>query len=122
MKGCKTGLCLGVYNRKMYEKDGKRKIITLCGSTNFKKEYLEINKFLTLGGAVVLSAGVFREDIPNIEDFMEKLMDIHRKKIDMSDAIFVINKDGYIGDHTREEITYAQEQGKELMFLEEFDR
>ena len=46
------------------------------------------------------------------------LDDMHKAKIDMSDEIFVINVDGYIGDSTRSEIEYAKRTGKAVRFLE----
>lgn len=46
------------------------------------------------------------------------LDDMHKRKIDMADAIYVINVGGYIGESTRAEIEYAREKGKEIMFLE----
>ena len=48
----------------------------------------------------------------------EMLDDMHKRKIDMADEIFVINKNGYIGDSTRSEITYAMEHGKTVKYLE----
>ena len=44
----------------------------------------------------------------------QKIMldDIHKRKIDMADEIFVINKGGYIGSSTRSEIEYAKSKGK----------
>ena len=36
----------------------------------------------------------------------------------ISDEIFVINVDGYIGDSTRSEIEYAKMTGKAVRFLE----
>jgi len=46
------------------------------------------------------------------------LDDIHKRKIDMADEIFVINKNGYIGCSTRSEIEYAKEHGKKIVCLE----
>lgn len=43
---------------------------------------------------------------------------MHMKRIDMSDAIYVINKDGYIGTSTLEEIEYAKSNNKEILYLE----
>lgn len=37
----------------------------------------------------------------------------------MADAIYVINKDGYIGRSTLSEIKYAKAAGKEVMYMEE---
>ena len=38
---------------------GKYKVITLCGSTRFKNEFLETQKRLTLEGNIVISVGLF---------------------------------------------------------------
>ena len=48
----------------------------------------------------------------------EMLDDIHKRKIDMADEIFVINVDGYIGESTRSEIEYAKQNGKVINYLE----
>ena len=51
------------------------------------------------------------------------LDDMHKRKIDMADEIFVINVGGYIGDYigdsTKSEIKYAKEHGKTVRYLEE---
>ena len=44
--------------------------------------------------------------------------ELHFQKIEMSDAIFVVNVDGYIGESTRKEIEYAKSLDKEVMYLE----
>ena len=49
----------------------------------------------------------------------EMLDDMHKRKIDMADEIFVINVDSYIGSSTRSEIEYAQATGKPVCYLEE---
>ena len=49
----------------------------------------------------------------------EMLDDMHKRKIDMADEIFVINVGGYIGDSTRSEIDYAIEHGKKIRYLED---
>jgi hypothetical protein len=94
------------------------KIITLCGSTDFKYEYARINMLFTLAGNVVLSCGVFREDFSEIEKFRGLLEEIHRKKINMSDIVFVINCNGVIGEHTLLEIEYAGRIHKQIIYLE----
>ena len=93
------------------------KIITLCGSTKFEEKYREINAKLTLEGNVVISCGVFNYKNPDKEDKRYLLQAIHRKKIDMADEVFVINVDGYIGEHTQEEIDYCKNIGKPIKFL-----
>lgn len=45
------------------------------------------------------------------------LDDMHKRKIDMADEIFVINVDGYIGSSTRSEIEYAETHNKNVNYL-----
>ena len=49
----------------------------------------------------------------------EMLDDMHKRKIDMADSIYVINVDGYIGESTKSEIAYAIKHGKEVRYLVE---
>ena len=53
------------------------------------------------------------------EGTKEMLDDMHKRKIDMADSIYVINVGGYIGQSTRSEIEYAKKNGKEVRYLEE---
>ncbi len=94
-------------------------IITLCGSTRFKDEFMEAQKKLTLKGHIVISVGCFghSDPDPRIEAAKDMLDKMHFKKIDMADAIYVINVDGYIGKSTTREIDYAEKAGKEIMYL-----
>lgn len=107
---------------------GNYKIVTLCGSTKFKKEFLEIQKKLTLLGYIVISVGLFGHSGDNeVWENMDEgtltktksmLDDMHKRKIDLSDMIYVINVGGYIGESTRSEIEYAISTGKEVRYLE----
>jgi hypothetical protein len=97
-------------------------VITLCGSTRFKDAFLEAQKRLTLAGNIVISVGLFGhsgDDEVWTEGTKEMLDDMHKRKIDMADGIYVINVGGYIGQSTRSEIEYARSQGKTVEFLEE---
>lgn len=100
---------------------GKYKVITLCGSTRFKDEYLAAQKRLTLEGNIVISVGLFGhsgDDEVWTEGTKAMLDDMHKRKIDMADEIFVINVGGYIGESTRGEIEYAVHHGKIVKYLE----
>ena len=100
---------------------GKYPVITLCGSTRFKEQFLEAQKRLTLEGNIVISVGLFGhsgDDEVWTEGTKEMLDDMHKRKIDMSDSIYVINPGGYIGSSTRSEIEYAKKNGKEVRYLE----
>ena len=100
----------------------KYKVITLCGSTRFKDAFMEAQKQLTLEGNIVISVGLFGhsgDDEVWTEGIKEMLDDMHKRKIDMADEIFVINVGGYIGASTRSEIEYAKATGKRICYLEE---
>ena len=101
---------------------GKYPVITLCGSTRFKEQFLEAQKRLTLEGKIVISVGLFGhsgDDEVWTEGTKEMLDDMHKRKIDMADEIFVINVGGYIGQSTRSEIEYAKAHGKKVRYLED---
>lgn len=100
---------------------GKYKVITLCGSTKFKDEFIREQKRLTLEGNIVISVGMFGHSGDNevwSDGTKEMLDDMHKRKIDMSDEIFVINKGGYIGSSTKSEIEYANKHGKKVVYME----
>ena len=97
-------------------------VITLCGSTKFKEDFLQVQKDLTLQGNIVISVGLFGHSGDNEvweEGTKEMLDDMHKRKIDMADEVFVINKGGYIGSSTKSEIAYARARGKAIRFLED---
>lgn len=97
----------------------KYPVITLCGSTRFKEDFERVNRELTLQGNIVISVGCFGHS-GDVFSEADKIMldDIHKRKIDMADAIYVINKNGYIGESTKSEIKYAYDQGKQVIFME----
>lgn len=98
----------------------RHQVITLCGSTKFKEEFERVNRELTLAGNVVISVGCFGHSGDSITDEQKVMLDeIHKQKIDMADAIYVINKDGYVGSSTRCEIGYAIKHGKQVIFMED---
>lgn len=104
------------------------KVITLCGSTRFKDDFMRVQKELTLKGNIVISVGLFGHsgddevwdgmDEGTLSKTKEMLDDMHKRKIDMADEIFVINVGGYIGNSTRSEIEYAIKNGKKVNYLE----
>lgn len=99
---------------------GNYKVITLCGSSRFKEEFERINKELTLAGNIVISLGVWGHAGDTFTEEQKIMLDdIHKRKIDMADAIYVINKDGYIGSSTRSEIAYAVRTGKQIIYMED---
>lgn len=107
---------------------GKYKVVTLCGSTRFKEQFMNAQKDLTLKGYIVISVGLFGHsgdsevwenmDEGTLTKTKEMLDDMHKRKIDMADEIFVINVNGYIGESTKSEIEYAKRTGKNVNYLE----
>ncbi len=84
---------------------------------------------MTLEGNIVISVGHFGHsgddevwdgmDKGSISRTKEMLDDMHKRKIDMADEIYVINVGGYIGDSTRSEIEHAEATGKAVHYFEE---
>lgn len=92
--------------------------ITLCGSTRFKSQYEALNRQLTLQGHLVYSVACFARGDDRVTHSQKALLDeVHKKKIEASDAIVVINVDGYVGESTMSEIAYAEKLGKLVRFL-----
>ncbi len=102
-------------------------VVTLCGSTRFKDEFMQVQKDLTLQGYIVLTVGLFghsgdNEVWENMDEgtltaTKQMLDDMHLRKIDMSGEIFVVDPGGYIGESTKNEIAYAAEHGKKIRYL-----
>ena len=94
------------------------KVITLCGSTKFKAEFMKVQKELTLKGSIVISVGCFGHSGDVVTDEQKIILDdMHKRKIDMADEIFVINVGGYIGESTKSEIEYAKSHNKKVNYL-----
>ncbi len=115
------GTAISEYLNTLKAKERDFKVVTLCGSTRFKEQFLEVQKRLTLEGYIVLSVGLFghsgEEEVwkPGMKEMLDKM---HFQKIDMADEIFVINVGGYIGESTKREIEYAFVNDKYIRYLE----
>lgn len=96
--------------------------ITLCGSTRFKDEYDFLNKQLSQRGYLVYSVAYFHH-ADNIELPMEVKVSldlVHKLKIEESDIIVFINKNGYWGDSTKKEYDYAKSLNKIVMCTHDY--
>lgn len=122
-----------VYEDVLVAQDAAKRprIVCLCGSTKFWREFQKAGLRETLAGNVVLSIGAASGtddahfgDLPPAEWQRVKsaLDELHLRKIDLADEVLVLNVDGYIGDSTRREIQYAREIGKLVRYLEESDQ
>lgn len=91
------------------------KIVTLCGSRKFMKEFNETEIFLTKKGFAVLSP-IFCDNSEITNEMIQSMGKIHLKKIELSDEIFVIDVNRYIGESTIKEIEYAKFQNKQIRY------
>lgn len=93
------------------------RIITLCGSLRFQKEMMIIAEKMALEGNCILTpVYLVLENYTITDEQLKKLKDEHFKRIELSDAILVVNKDNYIGNSTNLEIEYAKRLEKEIIY------
>jgi hypothetical protein len=98
-------------------------VVCLCGSTRFSEAYQEMNLRETLAGNIVLSVGINTksdDDLIKAGWTIDKaaLDTLHLHKIDLADEVLILNCDGYVGESTKREIAYAEQQGKIVRWLE----
>lgn len=103
----------------------KAKVVCLCGSTRFTAEMMMFTWEYAKKGIVALgwlvrpiAEGEQTHHLAEKEGVAELFDEIHMRKIDLSDEIFVLNIGGYIGESTSREIAYAESQGKPVTYLE----
>lgn len=95
------------------------KIVTICGSMKFKNKMMEVAEDLELKHGLVVIQCVYGNDNRKYTEVeLELLGKLHYRKIDISDAIYVVNVDGYVGDSVKKEINYARSLGKTILSLE----
>ena len=92
------------------------KVVTLCGSMKFFKQMQEIAMELEVKQGYCVLTPVGEKMVKPSENAIEKLAQAHFKKIDMCDAVYIVNIDGYIGEAVSREICYAKEHNKEIIF------
>ena len=94
-------------------------VITICGSSKFKTEILDSAKNLTLDDHIVFVPTIFEhaDNEELTEEQKLRLDNLHKMKINMSDAIFVVNVDKYVGPSTFSDIDWAVRNKKEVYFL-----
>ena len=94
-------------------------IICLCGSKKFKEEFIDWAKWFTKENCIVVMPMIFGhsgDELTTEEKY--HLDELHKAKILIADAIFVVNVNNYIGESTRSEIEFAKKCGKTIMYLE----
>lgn len=110
--------CLTILICAIVFRDKKKiKTVTICGSLRFEKEMIQIAAELETKKNYCVIQCVY--GLNNItEEEIKRVGEIHYKKIDISDAIYVVNIGGYIGDSTKKEIAYAKAHKKEIIYHE----
>lgn len=102
--------------------------ITLCGSTRFEPLFQDWNHRLACAGHTVYSLSLFGREAKDAGKDDKKIVSedekitldlVHLDKIMNSDAILVLNPDGYVGFSTSREIRWARMQGKRIFRLEQ---
>jgi hypothetical protein len=100
----------------------KPKIICYCGSLRFIEKFKEVEYQSLIDGNISLLPCCMFVDIQReygeISNYKLKADELHKRKIDICDEVFVLNVDGYIGQSTRSEIEYAKSVGKNIEYLE----
>lgn len=94
------------------------KIITVCGSYKFKNEMVEVTEKMALKGNCMITPIELTKPNKEVYTKDEAIMlgKMHKEKIKLSDAILVVNVNGYIGDSTNSEIEYAKSLNKEILY------
>ena len=98
------------------------KVVTICGSLKFINEMMVEARNLSFSGNCVLTPIYPVGDDVNVsKEQINLLKNEHFKKIELSDFIYVLDKDGYIGDSTKLEIEYAASLGKDIVYYSDGD-
>ena len=108
------------------EKANRYKVVTICSSNIFKHRIPEIKKELTMQGYIVIDPVLFDTSVDRdanfVKDNISLLIEMHERRILMSDLIYVVNVGGFISEHVQHEIDFAIEHSKGVMLLEHDDR
>lgn len=95
------------------------KVVTICGSMKYAKQMQRIAGVLAIDKGWCILQCVYELDLGSLKsEDLDLLKNEHLKRIEISDAIYVVNIDGYIGDSTNIEIEYAKKLGKEILYHE----
>lgn len=123
--------CLAAYEQAsgllLYDFEGQAvqirpRRVCLCGSTRFREAFQQASLQETLAGKIVLSIGVdFKSDQGDrlTEADKARLDELHLRKIDIADEVLILDVNGYIGESTAREITYAHQHEKRLRWWQQ---
>ncbi len=91
--------------------------VTICGSMKFETEMQRIAFLLETKHDMNVLQCVYNIDNLDITPMEQvALENAHYRKIELSDAIYVVDIQGYIGNQVSKEIAFAKSKGKEVVF------
>jgi hypothetical protein len=105
-------------------KEEKPKVIVLCGSSRFH-DIMAVCAWLLEREENAITMGLHSlpwwyspvpipDHLAEHEGVKEQLDNLHMRKIDLADEIFVVNFEDYTGNSTKREIAYAEKRGLPL--------
>lgn len=94
------------------------KIVCLCGSLRFGREFAAERTRLTLDLTIVLAPEAADVSVSD-PSLIRALGELHLRRIDLADEVRVVNPGGYLGEATRREIAYADALGKRVTYFHE---
>ena len=97
------------------------KTVTICGSMKFEKEMQRIAFLLETKHDLNVLQCVYNTDNLEISEKERSFLEnAHFRKIELSDAIYVVDIEGYIGNQVSKEIEFAKSKGKEIILHSEY--
>ena len=94
------------------------RIVCLCGSLRFGREFAAERTRLTLDLAIVLAPEA--TEVSVTDPFLVRALgELHLRRIDIADEVRIVNPGGYVGEATRREIAYAESLGKRVTYVQE---
>jgi hypothetical protein len=112
--------------QRVFHAETRPTIVCLCGSSRFYDEFQRANYDLTMAGEIVLSIGFCPQAKTQHEHgegtrhgSIDKIAldELHKRKIDLADYVYVLDIDGYVGESTKSEIAYASQHGIPVRYL-----
>lgn len=95
--------------------------VTICGSMRFAAQMQEIALELEARHNMTVLQCSYNAKGRNLSaPELAGIRAAHRRKIDLSDGIYVVDLEGYIGESARSEIAYAVESGKQVMYHSQY--
>lgn len=101
-------------------------IVTLCGSARFEDHFKTWNEALTMAGHTVFTLTRYPSEkgakLWYTDAQKAALDEAHKRKINASEAVLVLNVFGYMGESTLGEVAHAKARGKKLYALESWGK